>query len=104
MKYGVEPSSRYFGQFTAQPQVAPVRMLYIAIGIWGDVMPHNLYLHSSIVQTRAFVRDEKASHGVRFAALIQPRLCCARFYQCRDLNFGGPRLFTGLPIKCRGHQ
>src|ERR1700731_3470803 len=36
-------------------------MLYIAIGILGaTVMPHNLYLHSSIVQTRAFgssVRD-----------------------------------------------
>ena len=32
-------------------------MLYIAIGILGaTVMPHNLYLHSSIVQTRAFGR------------------------------------------------
>ncbi len=32
--------------------------LYIAIGILGaTVMPHNLYLHSSIVQTRAFERD-----------------------------------------------
>jgi manganese transport protein len=30
-------------------------MLYIAIGILGaTVMPHNLYLHSSIVQTRSF--------------------------------------------------
>jgi manganese transport protein len=29
-------------------------MLYISIGILGaTVMPHNLYLHSSIVQTRA---------------------------------------------------
>src|SRR5213080_4189553 len=33
-------------------------MLYIAIGILGaTVMPHNLYLHSSIVQTRAFATD-----------------------------------------------
>ncbi len=32
-------------------------MLYIAIGILGaTVMPHNLYLHSSIVQTRAYDR------------------------------------------------
>jgi manganese transport protein len=32
--------------------------LYIAIGILGaTVMPHNLYLHSSIVQTRAVRRD-----------------------------------------------
>jgi manganese transport protein len=32
-------------------------MLYVAIGIIGaTVMPHNLYLHSAIVQTRAFER------------------------------------------------
>jgi manganese transport protein len=35
-------------------------MLYIAIGIIGaTVMPHNLYLHSSIVQTRAFGQDDR---------------------------------------------
>ena len=44
-------------------------MLYIAIGILGaTVMPHNLYLHSSIVQTRAFgasVRDRR--EAMRYA-------------------------------------
>ena len=40
-------------------------MLYIAIGIIGaTVMPHNLYLHSSIVQTRAY---ERSDHGKRDA-------------------------------------
>src|SRR6266852_177357 len=43
------------------PQLEILRnreMLYIAIGILGaTVMPHNLYLHSSIVQTRAFGRS-----------------------------------------------
>jgi manganese transport protein len=35
--------------------VANPEMLYVAIGIIGaTVMPHNLYLHSSIVQTRKF--------------------------------------------------
>ena len=35
--------------------------LYLAIGILGaTVMPHNLYLHSSIVQTRAFT-DKRAA-------------------------------------------
>jgi manganese transport protein len=35
-------------------------MLYIAIGILGaTVMPHNLYLHSSLVQTRAIERSAK---------------------------------------------
>jgi len=34
-------------------------MLYVAIGIIGaTVMPHNLYLHSSIVQTRAFAQTD----------------------------------------------
>jgi manganese transport protein len=46
-------------------------MLYIAIGILGaTVMPHNLYLHSSIVQTRAFDRDQKGkAMAVRFATI-----------------------------------
>ena len=40
-------------------------MLYIAIGIIGaTVMPHNLYLHSSLVQTRQITRTEA---GIRSA-------------------------------------
>src|SRR6201996_2065956 len=36
-------------------------MLYVAIGILGaTVMPHNLYLHSSIVQTRKYERTPEA--------------------------------------------
>ena len=47
------------------------QMLYVAIGILGaTVMPHNLYLHSSIVQTR---RYEETSAGrreaIRYATL-----------------------------------
>jgi manganese transport protein len=46
-------------------------MLYLAIGILGaTVMPHNLYLHSSIVQTRAFTETpEGKREAVRFATL-----------------------------------
>ncbi|HEX9369489.1 MAG TPA: Nramp family divalent metal transporter [Roseiflexaceae bacterium] len=45
--------------------------LYIAIGILGaTVMPHNLYLHSSIVQTRAFARtDEGKRSAIKFATI-----------------------------------
>ncbi|WP_420156062.1 Nramp family divalent metal transporter, partial [Siphonobacter sp.] len=45
--------------------------LYVAIGILGaTVMPHNLYLHSSIVQTRGFTRDERGRReAVKFATL-----------------------------------
>jgi manganese transport protein len=44
-------------------------MLYIAIGILGaTVMPHNLYLHSSIVQTRRYdLSREGKREAVRFA-------------------------------------
>ncbi len=46
-------------------------MLYIAIGIIGaTIMPHNLYLHSSIVQTRAFARNEEGRRtAIRWASL-----------------------------------
>ena len=45
--------------------------LYIAIGILGaTVMPHNLYLHSSIVQTRAFERTEPGKRSaIKFATI-----------------------------------
>jgi len=62
-----------YEMWAAQPAVAHVlqgllpsssiimdeRQLYVAIGILGaTVMPHNLYLHSSIVQTRAFEQND----------------------------------------------
>ncbi len=44
-------------------------MLYIAIGILGaTVMPHNLYLHSAIVQTRDYPRDDSGKRmAIRYA-------------------------------------
>ena len=46
-------------------------MLYAAIGILGaTVMPHNLYLHSSIVQTRKYEQNpEGKQEAVKFAVL-----------------------------------
>lgn len=46
-------------------------MLYIAIGIIGaTVMPHNLYLHSALVRTRAFERTEEGRRdAIRWATL-----------------------------------
>lgn len=47
------------GGFLPDPRiVTDPAMLYVAVGILGaTVMPHNLYLHSSIVQTRRFGED-----------------------------------------------
>ncbi len=46
-------------------------MLYIAIGILGaTVMPHNLYLHSSIVQTRNYPRTTQGKKkAIKFATI-----------------------------------
>jgi manganese transport protein len=46
-------------------------MLYVSIGILGaTVMPHNLYLHSSIVQTRDFERTaEGKGEAIKFATI-----------------------------------
>lgn len=54
------PVQEVLGGFIPSAQVVTdPAALYLAIGIIGaTVMPHNLYLHSSIVQTRAYVRDD----------------------------------------------
>jgi manganese transport protein len=46
-------------------------MLYVSIGILGaTVMPHNLYLHSSIVQTRKFAHtSEGKREAIKFATI-----------------------------------
>src|SRR6266513_2727643 len=46
-------------------------MLYVSIGILGaTVMPHNLYLHSSIVQTRKFEQTpEGKREAIKFATI-----------------------------------
>ena len=54
------------------PEIATnPEMLYIAIGILGaTVMPHNLYLHSSIVQTRRYDLDSAGKReAIKFATI-----------------------------------
>jgi manganese transport protein len=56
------------------PQLEIIRnpqMLYVAIGILGaTVMPHNLYLHSSIVQTRKYEQNSAGkTEAIKFATL-----------------------------------
>ena len=50
-------------------------MLYIAIGMLGaTVMPHNLYLHSSIVQSRNYKRTSEGKREAIFMANIDSAL------------------------------
>jgi manganese transport protein len=58
--------------FAPTPEILRNRdMLYVAIGILGaTVMPHNLYLHSSIVQTRKYEQTAAGKgEAIRFATL-----------------------------------
>ena len=66
-----DPAAVAGGFFPSPEILRNPDMLYIAIGILGaTVMPHNLYLHSSIVQTRKYV-DTRASksEAIRFATI-----------------------------------
>ena len=77
--YGIEllvlpqtqPSILEMGRALVSPNFRQSGMLYVAIGIIGaTVMPHNLYLHSALVQTRQLRRDEPSIRlALRFNAL-----------------------------------
>jgi manganese transport protein len=61
-----------YGFFVPSPQIIrDPGMLYIAISILGaTVMPHNLYLHSALVQTRSFSRTpEGKREAIRFSII-----------------------------------
>ncbi len=58
--------------FVPSPQIVTnQKMLLVAIGIIGaTVMPHNLYLHSSIVQTRKYAQTlEGKREAIKFATI-----------------------------------
>jgi manganese transport protein len=60
------------GGFIPRPEIVQNKdMLFIAIGILGaTVMPHNLYLHSSIVQTRKYEQTAGGKkEAIKFATL-----------------------------------
>jgi len=59
------PSFAEMGLALVRPNFRRVGMIYVAIGMIGaTVMPHNLYLHSALVQSRKLKKDE---HSVRQA-------------------------------------
>jgi manganese transport protein len=54
-----QPSFLEMGTALVSPSFRKSGMIYVAIGIIGaTVMPHNLYLHSALVQSRNFQKDE----------------------------------------------
>jgi manganese transport protein len=63
-----QPSFSEMGRALVTPHFRQAGMLYIAIGIIGaTVMPHNLYLHSALVQSRKLQKDEPSMRSaIRF--------------------------------------
>src|SRR5580765_2623690 len=56
-----KPSFLEMGRALLSPQLREAGMLYVAIGIIGaTVMPHNLYLHSALVQSRKLQQDARS--------------------------------------------
>jgi len=79
--------------------VANPDMLYIALGILGaTVMPHNLYLHSSIVQTRRYA-DTLASkrEAIRFATLDSSIALMSALFINAGILIVAAAVFHGTP-------
>jgi len=64
----MHPDFLEMGRAMVQPSIGQAGMMVVAIGIIGaTVMPHNLYLHSALVQTRKLKRDERSIRtAIRF--------------------------------------
>jgi manganese transport protein len=67
----IHPSFLEMGTALFSPSIRQKGMLYAAIGIIGaTVMPHNLYLHSALVQSRNLKKDDASTRtAVRFNAI-----------------------------------
>jgi manganese transport protein len=65
------PGFREMGRALARPGLGEEGMIVLAIGIIGaTVMPHNLYLHSALVQSRRVGSDEASvRRALRFNAI-----------------------------------
>ena len=63
-----QPSFLEMGRALVSPHLRQVGIVYLAIGIIGaTVMPHNLYLHSALVQSRKLQKDEPSIRSaIRF--------------------------------------
>lgn len=63
-----QPGFLEMGQALLLPRFTQPGMIYVAIGIIGaTVMPHNLYLHSALVQSRQLQKDDRSiRRAIRF--------------------------------------
>uniref|UniRef100_UPI0039A655DD Nramp family divalent metal transporter n=1 Tax=Ornithobacterium rhinotracheale TaxID=28251 RepID=UPI0039A655DD len=85
-----------------QPQIVTnPSMLYIAVGILGaTVMPHNLYLHSSLVQTRNYKRSENGKKmAIKYATIESNVSLLLAFFINAAILITAAATFHGTPYE-----
>src|SRR5450432_3227299 len=77
-----QPSFLEMGRAMLTPGFRQVGMIYVAIGIIGaTVMPHNLYLHSALVQSRQLQKDERSIRSaIRFNTIDSVTALAVAFF------------------------
>ncbi|KAB2331164.1 divalent metal cation transporter [Cytobacillus depressus] len=93
--------SALFGGFVPKAEIATnPEMLFISLGILGaTVMPHNLYLHSSIVQTRQYKRTtEGKKEALKFSLLDSTFSLTAAFFINAGILILGASAFYGTNL------
>ncbi len=75
-------ASLFHGFIPTSELITNSEMLYIAVGILGaTVMPHNLYLHSAVVQTRSFDNThEGKKEAIFFSSIDSTVALCLAFF------------------------
>ena len=76
------PNFMEMGRALVSPNFRRVGMIYVAIGIIGaTVMPHNLYLHSALVQSRQLQKDERSIRSaIRFNTIDSVTALAVAFF------------------------
>src|SRR5216110_2687266 len=76
------PGFLEMGRALVVPHLRQSGMLYVAIGIIGaTVMPHNLYLHSALVQSRQLQKDEPSiRRAIRFNTIASIAALAIAFF------------------------
>jgi manganese transport protein len=76
------PNFMEMGRALVSPTFRQAGMIYVAIGIIGaTVMPHNLYLHSALVQSRQLQKDERSIRSaIRFNTIDSVTALAVAFF------------------------
>ncbi|MFJ5623344.1 Nramp family divalent metal transporter [Peribacillus loiseleuriae] len=93
--------SALFGGFVPKVEIVTnPEMLFISLGILGaTVMPHNLYLHSSIVQTRQYKRTiEGKKEALKFSLLDSTFSLTIAFFINAGILILGAAAFYGTNL------